>query len=518
MGASARKQRRARAAQALVTHGAVAAAPVALSDQRGTPPLGEMTPQPLIYRWDRLGYTELRFDDLITIIEEAQRGNPKRWADLTRRMVETDPDLASVVGTRFDGVCASRWELSPPEGTADEELASVAAALCTHALRSMLSFEQTQRDLLDAIGMAYSVGELIWERGTFAHNGKRYNVWLPTRIEPVHPRRFVFSDSFELALRDEYTTLNLPGERISTRAGLAIRLPRDKYVVHQPRQVLDYPTSTGLYLTVARYWWVKQWVLRYYLAGAERSANGRWLGKYPQQAAAGTKEALFDALEKIAGDGIGVMADVTQVEEVGGDFTGAAAVWEGLVNLCDTGYAKAWLGSTLNVDVGASGSRALGESQASTTIDPRRERDSRALWADLRRFVLEPICRFNALEPLGPFAGRMPPVPVGRHVFAEDPIEVDELLVKVGGATVNDVRVSRGQPAWSDARGQAIAKISEGAPAWGASAAAPVAPEVSAAADVPFPWQFAQKLASSMARTLTSSPSPTTPSDDAPSR
>jgi phage gp29-like protein len=482
-----------------------------------------MTPQPLIYRWDRLGYVELRFEDLISIIEDAQRGDPKRWADLTRRMVETDPDLAAVVGTRLDGVCASRWELSPPDGSGDEALAKIAAELCTHALRSMLSFEQVQRDLLDGIGQGYAAGELIWERQQVTLSGKRYGVWLPTRIEPVHPRRFVFSDSFELALRDDYATHGLGGERIQTRAGMAIRLPRDKYIVHQPRQVLDYPTSTGLFLTVARYWWVKQWVLRYYLSGAERSANGRWLGKYPQNAPAAIKEALFEALESIAGDGIGVMADTTSTEEVGGDFTGAAQVWEGLVSLCDRGYAKAWLGSTLNTDVGDSGSRALGESQASTTIDPRRERDSRALWADIRRFVLEPICRFNALDALGPFAGRMPPVPVGRHVFAEDPVEVDDLLVDVGGATVNDVRVSRGQPAWSDPRGEAIAVKASNAPAWQQPQqpqAAPIAPEVSAAAEPPFPaWELAQRIARGwQMRTPTSTPSPTNPSSSEPSR
>lgn len=516
MASNARRLRRARARRDAVEQTQLA--PVvqlsAATEQRSAPPLGDFTPELTIYRWDRLGYSELRFGDLVSIIEEAERGDPKRWADLTRRMVKTDPDLESVMCTRYDGVCAVRWELSPPESiaSADADLADIAADLCTVVLNALPNFEQSQRDLLDAIGQSYSAVEIIWGRVEVALRERRYRVWAPVELRPIHPRRFVFSDSFELVLREEWLGRSLYGERVRTRAGMGIRLPRDKYIVHQPRQILDYPTSTGLFFAVARQWWVKQMVIRYWLAGAEKTANGRWLGQYPQTAHPSAKQELKDALETLAADGIGVMADTVKVEERGGNFQGAAAVWHELVDVMDASYAKAWLGSTLNVDVGDSGSRALGESQATETIHPRRERDSRALWGDIRRYLLEPICRYNALDPLGPFGGRMPPVPVGRHVFAEEPEQVDDLLIDVGGATVNEVRISRGKPAWTGPAGEAVARRS-GSPA--AFSAEPVATsEVSASADAPFPWELATTLAGSMARTLTSTRSPTTASDD----
>lgn len=429
--------------------------------QRRGPPLGQQTPALSLYQYDRLGYTELRFSEVIAIIEEAERGNPKRWADLTRRMVKTDPDLLSVVDTRLDGVASVPWALDQPQGVgeADAELAELAVELCTALLAGLPDFEQTQRKLLDGIGQSYAVAEIIWGRVPVALRNRRYLVWGPIDIIPIHPRRFAFTETFELALLEEYRDRTLEGERVRTLAGTGIRLLADKYIVHQPSNVLDYPTSTGLFAAVARYWWVKQWCVRYWLGGSEKAANPRWIGLYPQTATDAAKEQLFEALEGLAADGVGVMSKDNEIELHGGSFEGAARVWRELVDLCDRGFAKAWLGSTLNVDVGDSGSRALGESQATTTIDPRARRDSRSLWCDLRRYLLEPICRYNALyDPTGPFGGRMPPVPTGHHVFAEDPIEVDALLVNSGGSTVDELRQSRGLESWGDARGGAIAR------------------------------------------------------------
>lgn len=464
-------------------------------EQHRTPPLGQQTQQLNLYQYDRLGYNELRFADVIAIIEEAERGNPKRWADLTRRMLHTDPDLLAAVDSRLDGVASVPWVLDPPKGVgeADAQLAGLAVDLCSAALEQVPDFEMTQRKLLDGIGQGYAVGELVWDRCSVAVGSRRYAIWCPVEIAPIHPRRFAFTEGFELALVESYSGRELPGERVSTVAGSAIRLPRDKYIVHQPSNILDYPTATGLFSAVARYWWVKQWCIRYWLGGAEKAANQRWIGFYPQEATPAAKQQLFDALEGLAADGVGVMDLRNKIEQFGGNFQGAAAVWQELVDLCDRGFAKAWLGSTLNTDVGDSGSRALGESQADQTIEPRRRRDSRSLWCDLRRYLLEPICRYNAIyDPQGPFGGRMPPVPVGRHVFAEEPVTVDQLMVDAGAVTVDELRQSRGLPAWGDERGAAIARPAPEAPRFSALAASPPAPEVAASAD---PFALARRIA-----------------------
>jgi phage gp29-like protein len=59
------------------------------------------------------------------------------------------------------------------------------------------------------------------------------------------------------------------------------------------------------------------------------------------------------------------------------------------------------LGSTLNVDAGAAGSRALGESQGAYTIDPRLKKDSAAMWATICRDLVRPFLSFNLWRTIG---------------------------------------------------------------------------------------------------------------------
>lgn len=429
------------------------------SDRGRGPRLGRKTPRTTVSRWDRTQYTELRFSELTERIREAEQGKVERWADLTRRMMKTDPDLVSVVQTRLDAVARARYELAPPDAVLDEmaEVAKEAAELCeTHCFRELPDFEQAMRDLLDGIGMGFGVAEIVWGRKQILYKGRRVGIFAPVDLIAVHPRRMAYTEDFRLALKVT-PGLEIEGmERVATRDGPAVLLPPDKYVVHQPRTILDYPTSTGLFMSVARPWWVKQWVTKYWLSGAEKAANPRVLGKYPQGATNDVREELFDALEAMAADGIGVMADTTALEYLQGNFSGAADVWERLERAQIAKYAKAWLGSTLNVEIGdTGGNRAAAESQADTTIDPRRDRDGQSLWGDLRRHLIEPFVRFNT-APIGDLWSVKPPVPVGRFVHVEDAVEVDKDAIDAGVVTVNELRESRGLSPWPDDRGDRI--------------------------------------------------------------
>lgn len=374
------------------------------------PRFGRLT-RPLPLGRVRTDYNELSLATLISRIERAENGDTRDWALTTRRMLKTDDHLVSVKNTRIDAVANAPYEITPPRNVraADVELAQLAARVCQGALDHMDDLAIVQRDLLDAIGMGWSAGELVWEQRGVAI--------LPEAIVPIHPARFSFTEEIELALREDLLTRTLEGERVYTRGGTAIRLPKWKYLVHQSRQNFDFAPSTGLYLTSARPWWVKQWVMKYWLSGAEVGGNPRVKGKFTKQVAKEVRERLFETLESMAADGIFVAEDGTDIEMIAGLAADSAELWDKLYTRMDAAHSKAWLGSTLNVEIGdTGGARAAAESQGSLTMLPRSRQDAKAWWADVRRCVFRAICELN----VGRLWSRMPPVPVGRSILDDE--------------------------------------------------------------------------------------------------
>ena len=118
-----------------------------------------------------------------------------------------------------------------------------------------------------------------------------------------------------------------------------------------------------------------------------------------------------------------------------------SADWGAAINQFENEVTKAIVGSTLNVDVGGMGSRALGESQATTTILPRLQAIAAKLGSTLRRDYAAPILRFNARL----FGGRMLPVPVPRFVLeSEEKPTITRDHIDAGVITRNELRASAG--------------------------------------------------------------------------
>jgi hypothetical protein len=482
------------------------------------PDYGQRTPQPTIQSTqDRVTFQDLEWHDVNQILRRAKNGDMRDLADLRMR-VRTDGHLLSVWETRQDPILGARWEVTPPEEVDDvsREVAKRAAKGCEEALHGVRKLEDAFSALLAAEDMGYGVCEILWTRGTLL--GRPANV--PKAILPVHPRRFRFDNSYELGLYDdgraasELEAAGIPFDLTAdTRVGRTVRLPAGKYIVHQPRLSGDYPTMGGLIRTTVRLWWVKGVLWKYWLGGAEAAANPRMIGYVGQNAPAEVNDAIVEALENLAADGVAVLrvpepsnmgsGQTTRIELLQSNSESTGRTWGDLHAACDASMSKAVLGSTQTVEsADAYGSRATAQVQADETIAPRRERDASAMWQSIRDGLFRFIVDYNPhLFPPGT------PVPVGRHVLAEDPVEVDDLLVSVGGATVNEVRESRGLPPWTDARGDAVAKAPE--------PAAPMftdAPAREVAAADPFPWRTAEALSRDWSAAMaTSTPSPTSP-------
>lgn len=434
-----------------------------------TPTLGRRTPQPKIDRWSRHTFGDLGPAELIQILKNAKEGRTEKLADLWLHMLQTDSHLRSVWDTIMAPVYSARWEVVPADVSISEddpvaaaqsqalaESAQDAAKACEEALEGVRSLSRTMSAMLDAVGLGYAVVEIVWGRGTLLGQP----AWVPVSLDPVHGRRFAFSDDFEVGLYDSgraVAELRERGEDVDPLDGRGrqlARLPAGKYMVHQPVTVHDYPTSTGLVFALSRPWLLKQIGQRYYAAGAERFAMPWVVGHMGEQPAGMTMDEFHDGLEGLSGQGVMVTRGETSVEILDTKGQSGADVWERFLRYQDAAMSKAVLGSTLNVEIGSTGgNRAAAESQADETITPRQEQHAEQLWATIQRDLFRYIVKYNP-HMFPPST----PLPMGRSVLAEDPVEVDDLVIQSGYLKVNQLLESRGLPPLPGEQGEAFLK------------------------------------------------------------
>jgi phage gp29-like protein len=406
------------------------------------------SPAPRISTWAPTNYRgEITWPQIDAIQQNAERGYVEQWADLTRRMLKSDDHLLSTYITYVGAIAGSRREVRPQKVPAQyAEIAARQAADCEAMLDALPNLERSLGQLIDADFTGYAAQEIIWEA--------RGDVLQPVGLEWIHPDRFRFSDTFELYLWDR----GLSAERAkqlgldfagSSVDGLGLPLPRNKYVVHVPQLIPDYPTSSGIFYACVRPWFVKSWATKFWLSGAEVAGNPRMLGKLPEMAPDVVREELYAALSAMSADGVGIVSGGTDIAILDPRQQGTGGVWETLLKRQDAAISKAVLGSTLNVEVGdAGGNRSLGESQADMTIAPRWNRSSVLLANTIKNALLKPFLEFNRHL-------------YGGHVFVpnlilhitEDEPAVDDLAVNSGVVSKDELRRSRKLEPWGPERG-----------------------------------------------------------------
>jgi hypothetical protein len=426
-------------------------------------PVGREIAPPDMMRWAPTTYGELGWPQVDAIQLQAQRGQTMQFVDLTRRMMRSDSHILSCYETRIDAVAGAPFTVKPPSNidASKTAMAELAANDCANAMQS-LNWEKLAAHLLDAVFLGYAVAEIIWEA--------RGGMVVPTGAILHHPRRFQFAHDFSLYVYDQGAAPRSAAERTAPGA-MGPSLARDKFIVHTPATIPDYPTQAGIFLALVRPWWMKSWCLKFWLSGAEFAGNPRLIGEITQNADSAAVSALSDAINSLSADASGVIREGTKLSYMTGAGN-VGPVWQDLIAQADASISKLVLGSTLNVEIGESGgNRAASESQDATTIVPRLERDQRQLWKTMERCVFEPFLRFNIAR----YGGVMPPIPVGASEIVRQKAEVDDLIVRKGGCTYDELRTSRGLEPWGPAGGgeARIAPEAE-APAYPMSSAEPV--------------------------------------------
>lgn len=411
---------------------------------------GKDAPIATLLKWRGEIWSDLSWGQVVSIMQQAETtGATETWARLTRRMYQ-DGRILAVRGTRLDPISGADFDVTPG---GPDPIDQMAADDVDAMLRSIPELPKALDGILDAVFVGWSVEEILWTtKGAW--------VW-PSRLDIIEPHRFRFTETIEPYLYDDGRLGTDPGANPSIRLnGRPLRA--DKYIVHMPRVLPDYPIASGLLRACARYWWPKWMAAQYWLGGAEVAGNPRAIGKYPQGTPTNVRQAFFDQLQSLRANGAMVIPSDSDVQIVNPSAQGSGSVWTGIAEWCDTGITLTVLGSELNTEGGVGGgNRALGESQGSYTIDPRLVKDSSSMWSTIKRDLVTPFLRFNMWR----YGNRMPAIPDIESRFAEElEPQVDDLIVSVGGVTVNDVRKSRGHGEWTAEQGGEAIAAREGAP------------------------------------------------------
>ena len=409
------------------------------------------SPQPNISRWiAQISRGELEWDQVQAYTRQADLGLTERWGGFTRRMLETDAHIFSTVRTYAAAISGARREIVAPDVAPEhQQIADDQAEFCARMLDSIPNMERAIAELVDADFTGYSVMEILWEtRGEF--------LW-PASLEWITPDRIRFSQRFVPFLWDtgaaaararelgmEFAALDGNGNPVpvdlSTAElnGLGLALPANKYIVHLPRILSNYPQASGIFRTLIRPWFVKNWCVKYMLAGAELAGNPRMLGKLPDDssAPAEVRDALYAAIQSMAADSVGVVSGGSTIEILDPKMQGAGGIWDSVIKMMNAEISKAVLGSTLNVEVGDSGgNRSLGESQADMTIAPRWHASAGLVGASLSAQLLRPFLTLNRH-----LWGGHVFVPQVRLHISEDEPAITDIAVTSGVVTVDELR------------------------------------------------------------------------------
>jgi len=417
---------------------------------------GHRTPQLGLQRYSPKSFSDLSLADVKQVLRRARKeGRTEDLSDLWATMME-DAHLDSVWQTFVAPIVAARWELAPADVSEDLTVAAeIASDGCEEALKRIDLGDTISALLDDGEGLGYGAAEIEWGTGRLL--GRPAVV--PQKLTPILARRFAWSDDFELGLYDDGLAvgeLKKAGHDVDVIRGRGVqmaRLPAGKYIVHQPMRFHAVPTGRGVIFAVAKWWWIKQMVAQAALQGAEAFANPRFIASV-EQATPGDSvvDDLLDGLEKFASDGVAVLRGKTRIDVIDSKGEGASRTWEMYLKFADAAMSKGVLGSTLNVEVGDSGgNRSLGESQADQTIGPRRDQAAANIWLSLRRDLLSYVIKYN------PHIFRPgSPVPTGRQILSEDPVEIDQVIVDAKAVSYDEMRTSRGLTPWGGDRGDAI--------------------------------------------------------------
>ncbi len=308
---------------------------------------------------------------LAAILQGATEGNAHDYLTLAEEMEERDLHYASVLGTRKLAIAGLAIRVE----AASDDAEDVRRADQLKEIVDSPEFGELQADLTDAMGKAYAVSEIMWDR-----SGK---TWNPARFEPRDQRFFQFDRDTgrELRLLDEADMVN------------GVALAPYKFIVHLPRIRSGLPIRGGLARLAAVAYMCKAWTWKDWMGFADIFGMPMRVGRYGPGASKDDIATLMSAVANLGSDAAAVIPDSMRI-----DFTQAANVagagdfFKGLAEWWDKQVSKAVVGQTMSTDDGSSQAQATIHNEVRLDL---LQADAKAESNTLNRYFVRPWCDLN---------------------------------------------------------------------------------------------------------------------------
>ena len=308
---------------------------------------------------------------LASILSSAVDGDARDYLTLAEEMEEKDLHYASVLSTRklaLSGLTIRVDAFSDDAG--DVKIADAVRELVAEPM-----FYDAVFDLTDALGKAYSVCEIIWDRSS--------KPWRPIRLVHRDPRFFQFDRETgqELRLLDDVDPSN------------GIPMAPFKFIVHRPKIRSGLPIRGGLARLAAPGFMCKAWSWKDWMAFADVFGMPMRVGTYGPNAKEADIRKLMSAVANLGTDAAAVISESTKITfEAAPNTAGAADFFEKLATWWDKQISKGVLGQTMTADDGSSLSQAKVHNDVRLDL---LQADARALSATLNRDLVRPFVDLN---------------------------------------------------------------------------------------------------------------------------
>ncbi len=340
-------------------------------------------PQPIYNQFTRIGGS-LTPTQVSLIIQEADTGNIYRLVDLANEARQKDCHLQALLGTRETALIGLRWAVDPVSTEkADIEVADFVKA----ALKAATGRGQESRSFVDLIGhlsgavfYGYSSSEIEWQK-----SGSQLTI---AGFRNVSHRRFEYrQEDGKLVWRDQNSGLGSGIDLQSTYP--------DLFIQHQPRITGDVMAREGLVRVLMWAALFRNWAIADWLRLAELAWKPWRMGKYKPDASDEDISDLYNALEELTSNGVGVFSDRAEIEvEWPQRGRGGKPEHAELAEFVAAEMSKAVLGQTLTIEQGERGARSLGEVHDRVRKDIR-ELDAISVAGTVMRDIIEPLVRLN---------------------------------------------------------------------------------------------------------------------------
>lgn len=248
------------------------------------------------------------------------------------------------------------------------------------------NFPRVTKNMLTAVPQGLSIQEVLWTIDE--------NLWtVPHNLFPVHKDRFVADLDGNLALRSPLDMFW--GEAVPPRTFIPHTFDQLPGSFMDPEEEGRIIFGLGLHDVLYPTWFAKQIILRMDLRYLERFGNPTRIGKYPRKNNE-SREALRQLIDDLSHEQIALFPsdegyELEHYEAAGGGHRG----FQDLIDYFDRQFSKAYLGSTLLLDIGDVGSYSLGRIHERTTFGRVAEYDHAAIASTFNTYLIPWLFELN---------------------------------------------------------------------------------------------------------------------------